>query len=230
IISERRNYQGAYLQVSSDGKYIEFYVNNVEVSSKRITLNTWYYVVGTFDGLTARLYLNGQLHSSLPASLTWPSDSMYVGDAYSHIVKFYGFIDEVRVSSIARSQSWILTEYNNQLNPSTFYTIGPEEQYAYNNSAVGEYFDSFNNNILQTGNTNKLESQQETNLAYLTPITWLAAIPIGLKPRQSHARNKNRNKCRLVLQQATLGIELYGTAAHTSAYHKPQAKSITPYN
>lgn len=37
---------------------------------------------------------------------------------------FNGPIDEVRVSSgVARSSSWILTEYNNQYSPSTFYSL-----------------------------------------------------------------------------------------------------------
>ena len=40
---------------------------------------------------------------------------------------FNGLIDEVRISNTARSPSWILTEYNNQNNPSTFYTIGSEQ-------------------------------------------------------------------------------------------------------
>ena len=33
-----------------------------------------------------------------------------------------GWIDEVRLSSVARSQDWIFTEYNNQASPSTFAT------------------------------------------------------------------------------------------------------------
>ncbi len=131
FISEWWSYQGAFLQVSSDGRYIEFYINNVIVSSTSITLNNWYYIVGTYDGTTARLYVNNRSPTSKSASSPiWPSQNMYIGDRSDHTRKFYGLIDEVRISNIARSAAWILTEYNNQLNPSTFYTIGPEEQYA----------------------------------------------------------------------------------------------------
>ena len=35
-----------------------------------------------------------------------------------------GALDEVRVSNIVRSPDWMLTEYNNQLSPSTFYVVG----------------------------------------------------------------------------------------------------------
>ena len=38
-----------------------------------------------------------------------------------------GLIDEVRVSHNARDENWIQTEYNNQVNPSSFYLIGPQE-------------------------------------------------------------------------------------------------------
>jgi len=37
-----------------------------------------------------------------------------------------GVIDEVRISSTARSPDWLQTEYNNETSPSTFYTLGAE--------------------------------------------------------------------------------------------------------
>ena len=40
---------------------------------------------------------------------------------------FNGLIDEVRLSSTARSSDWILTSYNNQSSPSSFYNVGAEE-------------------------------------------------------------------------------------------------------
>ena len=42
---------------------------------------------------------------------------------------FKGTMEEVRISDTARSSSWIKTCYNNQSNPSTFYTISEEELY-----------------------------------------------------------------------------------------------------
>ena len=40
----------------------------------------------------------------------------------THVNKYAGGIDEVRVSSVARSADWILASYNNQSSPSTFYS------------------------------------------------------------------------------------------------------------
>jgi hypothetical protein len=39
-----------------------------------------------------------------------------------------GQADEVRIASIARPAEWIETEFNNQSNPSSFYTIGNETE------------------------------------------------------------------------------------------------------
>jgi hypothetical protein len=131
FISQWWSYQGAFLHVSGEGNAIEFYINNVIVS-KPITLNNWYYVVGTFDGATAKLYINDYSPVFKSASnVTWTSQNMYIGDRSDHKRQFYGFIDEVRVSNIARDAAWIITEYNNQLNPATFYIVCPEESFTY---------------------------------------------------------------------------------------------------
>jgi hypothetical protein len=45
------------------------------------------------------------------------------------IYPFDGMIDEVRLSKSLRSSAWIQAEYNNQKDPSTFYTIGAKEDY-----------------------------------------------------------------------------------------------------
>jgi len=128
FISQWWSYQGAFLHVSGEGDAIEFYINNNIVVFKPITFNNWYYVVGTFDGSTAKLYINDYSPVSKSASnVTWTSQNMYIGDRSDHKRKFYGLIDEVRVSNIARDAAWIITEYNNQLNPAEFYITCPEE-------------------------------------------------------------------------------------------------------
>jgi len=99
-------------------------------TSAAVSIGTEYYLAGTYDGSTLRLYSNGVLVSSLNQTLTrvdrpiqlnlfpyaWP------GERYNDIV-----LDEVRYSNIARSADWIATEYNNQSSPSTFMTVGAEQ-------------------------------------------------------------------------------------------------------
>jgi biopolymer transport protein ExbB len=38
-----------------------------------------------------------------------------------------GTLDEVRISTVVRPPGWIATEFRNQVSPSTFYAVGPEE-------------------------------------------------------------------------------------------------------
>jgi hypothetical protein len=128
FISEWANNQGAFLQVASDN-HLQLYVNGIMVGQS-ITLNQWHYVVGTYDGTTARLYIDGGSPVSVSAAHpTWGSQTMYIGDRYDHTRQFVGLIDEVRVSNIARSSSWTATEYADQNNPSTFYTIGTQQNF-----------------------------------------------------------------------------------------------------
>jgi hypothetical protein len=55
------------------------------------------------------------------------SGNFRIGNPIGQDYPFNGIIDEVRLSKTARGASWTTTEYNNQNNPSAFYTIGNEE-------------------------------------------------------------------------------------------------------
>ena len=88
----------------------------------------WYHLVGVYDGLQIRLYVNGT-QTGTPKSITGKiastDDPCYIGRYTTPYMN--GTIDEVRISNTSRSASWVSTEYNNQYSPSTFYTIGNEE-------------------------------------------------------------------------------------------------------
>jgi YD repeat-containing protein len=98
--------------------------------------NNWHYAVITnaSDG-TGTVYVDGQNVASQPAFISAysPNYVYFVGTAYTWLsdlgnsdwLYFNGSIDEIRVSSIARSSDWIKTEYNNQGSPTTFYTFNP---------------------------------------------------------------------------------------------------------
>jgi hypothetical protein len=93
-----------------------------------ISLNNWYHIVLTFDGTTARIYNNGGTPiNGVCNAPTWPAETLLIGDRSAGSRQFHGFIDEVRLSNVARSRGWITTEYVNQNSPSSFYSVGPEE-------------------------------------------------------------------------------------------------------
>ncbi len=102
--------------------------------STYLTAGTWSYWC---DAVTAAnniaFYLNGAVRT-----LSYSLNSYYSNDANYRVIgarhssssysRFWnGTVDEVRISNIVRSASWLSTEYNNQQSPSSFYSVGPEE-------------------------------------------------------------------------------------------------------
>ena len=93
--------------------------------------NTWYHVVMERSGGTSKFYVNGNsitgggtaTPNAVNARLTIGNELDASNTPYRY---FNGAVDEVRISSTARSADWIKTEYNNQSSSSTFYMLSSE--------------------------------------------------------------------------------------------------------
>jgi hypothetical protein len=95
---------------------------------------SFHHVATSWDGSRWNLYIDGAL-AVYENSVQGPSSS---GEPFTIGAQTFsggfpaqflnGVIDEVRVSSVARSASWIAAEYNNQSAPASFYGIGAESQ------------------------------------------------------------------------------------------------------
>jgi hypothetical protein len=86
--------------------------------------DTWSYIVTTYDGNQIKVYVNAQLDFavSLPGTMDDSTASpLTIGQRPDGLLA--GAIDELRISQIARSADWVITSYNNQSSPSTFYTV-----------------------------------------------------------------------------------------------------------
>lgn len=86
----------------------------------------WHYVVGTADGTTSRLYLDGSQIGSMAAGGAYTGYSApgwQIGGLFSS--GSYGTFtaSECRLSDVARSSSYVTATYNNYSSPSTFYTL-----------------------------------------------------------------------------------------------------------
>ncbi|MFX1416246.1 MAG: DUF2341 domain-containing protein, partial [Promethearchaeota archaeon] len=100
----------------------------------RVDAGQWYHAVGVFSPSTyARFYLNGEMvgeqSSGVPASVNDPNRPLRIGrrsDNPGGTSWFDSVVDEVRISNVARSESWIYTQYSNQKNPGQFLTVGEE--------------------------------------------------------------------------------------------------------
>lgn len=103
---------------------------SAETSRTTWEADVWYYVVGTYDGSTVRVYVNGVEDGNLGHSGTIEtagSGQTFEVGAYSssHVQLFIGAIDEPMQSSRTWSPSEILQTYWNGINNLT--TLGTEE-------------------------------------------------------------------------------------------------------
>jgi len=89
----------------------------------------WHYVAGTYDRQVQNLYIDGVLDAFVlnTNAIALRDYLVYIGaNAQQGGRNFDGIIDEARVLVNARSASWIKTEFLNQNNPGSFYTLGSE--------------------------------------------------------------------------------------------------------
>jgi hypothetical protein len=105
------------------------YPDTSEVGSDVIlATGNWYYITTEHNGTHNLFFINGTL-----VDVDLEPDT--VGDSNSDLwiagnevwgEHLQGLMDEVRVSTVARSEDWIAIEYNNQYDPTSFYTVGSE--------------------------------------------------------------------------------------------------------
>lgn len=95
-----------------------------------LNLNEWYQVALTWSAGTFNVYVNGQSEASgAYAAFTALQTFIDIGNnglASSRAEHWIGDIDEVKASNIVRSANWLETEYNNQVLPDSFFTVGIE--------------------------------------------------------------------------------------------------------
>jgi hypothetical protein len=128
-----------------DDSTLAFFVDNtqtVTVSYSLINDGFWHHVVGVASTSNSLLilYVDGVQRNSAPYSGSTQTGSsvLHIGNnpgSVGFIQEWDGRIDEVRVSSSVRNSNWILTEYKNQYNPSSFFSVGAEQ---INQSAAAE--------------------------------------------------------------------------------------------
>jgi hypothetical protein len=121
--------------VDSDNIYIGLY------STMTVNNNNWHHLVGVWtapsgtaiDPAQFRIYIDGNV-AATTAVTVGSATSPLTGLNGTQIARHQpwgthlpGILDEVRISNSRRSANWIITEYNNQNSPSTFYTVGARE-------------------------------------------------------------------------------------------------------
>ena len=93
-------------------------------------LNTWYYVVCSWDGSKGRTYVDGTQYAIYDLASLTNSPLGYTrigssGDGDGYLTA--AIIDEVRISDNFKTPGWIKTTYNTIKTPSAFLSTGGEE-------------------------------------------------------------------------------------------------------
>jgi hypothetical protein len=91
--------------------------------------STWYHLVVTRSGTDLIAYIDANQQATKSSSDNIATTAVNLGDQWNGSYYFDGLMDEVRISKgIARSGDWVTTCYNNQKSPSTFLSLGSEEE------------------------------------------------------------------------------------------------------
>ncbi len=138
---------GNFMNPNTIDNRLTFFMGDTDLGRKPggLQINTsfsdtsnWHYVAANVTNwgstpVKAALFLNGtQVGTSTGTRartfhFNWTN--LQIGKPGDSTRNFQGQLDEVHISTTARSPDWILTEYNNQNNPSLFHRVGPEESF-----------------------------------------------------------------------------------------------------
>jgi hypothetical protein len=119
--SDRARFLLSLEQTSGSVRY-GFYNN--DYGSSAIATDVWRQLVWTWDGRRSSLFINGKLvegpspHTDADTRGKAGRIGAFASDNYQFFMS--GVLDEVRVSTVARTADWIATEYQNQRPESTF--------------------------------------------------------------------------------------------------------------
>lgn len=102
-----------------------------DIVDNGISINQWHYVALTYDVSTGtiRCYIDGVEQGNTgvhTGPIGNPVENLNIGRKEQNAYYFNGIIDEGRVIHARRNGDWMMTEYNNQQNPSSFYTVSAE--------------------------------------------------------------------------------------------------------
>ena len=94
--------------------------NGYRDASRTVPLNKWSHIACVYNGSTIDLYIDGVLANgssggTVPASMAASGTNLFIGSESASTNFFNGLIDEVRVSSIARSRDEIRQVYEMNL-------------------------------------------------------------------------------------------------------------------
>jgi len=117
------------------------------------TLSTWTHIVMSWNNSAIMIYRNGVLDAtqgSVSGNFINNNNSLRIGGGHTPTTphEFDGILDEIRISSVARSADYAATSFNSQNQPTTtigvntggdFYTVSLEEDIFHTSTGNGDW-------------------------------------------------------------------------------------------
>lgn len=119
------------------GLYDTGWVDTYAVTTPSAT-GTWYHFTGrrTASNNTNEIFVDGvkdTVHTSTSTTIANSANSLWTGGRSGSNDKFLdGWLEEIRISDLARADSWVSSTYNTINSPSTFVTEGTPESLSTN--------------------------------------------------------------------------------------------------
>jgi hypothetical protein len=179
IVSNQGDGPGGYrLSINKDNQLLVDFINT---AGKRISTSgangaeklekeRWYFVAGVYNSSLNQLqtFVDGISDKSvaiqdapcLTSSSLQIARNQFVDDSY-----FNGILDEIKIETIARSQSWLATEFYNQFNPKVLFSIGKEEDLIMSSDARKR-----NKESIKANNEFELKTQTQANNLYAKKV------------------------------------------------------------
>lgn len=107
---------------------------NTSYNEATLSVDTWYRVIQTYDGITCKRYKGGSQVNSQGGTGNLSYGVARIGDSVADIENFNGRVDEAFIYNGNLSASFVTADWNNQNSPSTFYSIEAEQ------SRIGKIF------------------------------------------------------------------------------------------
>ncbi|MHA2197337.1 MAG: DUF2341 domain-containing protein [Promethearchaeota archaeon] len=104
------------IETDTDAEYFDFTLSS-------ISANVWTHIVFVRAGDVGDLYVNGSLVQQVTETGADALTVSCIGGTNNLARMVDGVIDEVQITNNARTGNWIATEYNNQIDPDSFYSV-----------------------------------------------------------------------------------------------------------
>jgi hypothetical protein len=131
------NDKGTEWNIEEGGTTIQMLLGNGGTTGHFLKVNVnipdhsnWHYYTMVYNGTDLRGYIDGvfiAIDNTMSGSESEPDYNMRMGTTnHGPSYALNASLDELRISNVPRSPTWILTEYANQNSPASFLNIGPE--------------------------------------------------------------------------------------------------------